>query len=43
MIKAVAIAALVLAATCLADQQWSYGQYTDAALRLLREIKQSFR
>jgi hypothetical protein len=43
MIKGVAIAALVLAAASLADQQLSYGRYTDAALKLVREIDHSFR
>ncbi|EIG62307.1 hypothetical protein [Bradyrhizobium sp. WSM1253] len=43
MIKGMAIAALVLAAASLADQQLSYGRYTDAALALLREIERSFR
>ena len=43
MIKGVTIAALVLAAASLADQQLSYGRYTDAALAMLRQIDHSFR
>lgn len=43
MIKGVAIAALVLACASLADQQLSYGRYTDAAVALLRDIDRSFR
>jgi hypothetical protein len=43
MIKGVAIAALVLAAASLADQQLSYGRYTDRVLAMLREIEHSFR
>ena len=43
MIKGVAIAALVVAAAILADQQLSYGYYTDAALALLRQMQHSFR
>jgi len=43
MIKGVTIAALVLAAASLVDQQMSYGRYTDAALKLVREIDHSFR
>ncbi len=42
MIKGVAIAALVLAAS-LADQKLSYGRYTDRVLAMLREIEHSFR
>ncbi|WP_256465249.1 MULTISPECIES: hypothetical protein [unclassified Bradyrhizobium] len=43
MIKGVAITALVLAAVSLADQQLSYGRYTDRVLAMLREIEHSFR
>jgi hypothetical protein len=43
MIKGVAITALVLAAASLADQQLSYGRYTDRVLAMLREIERSFR
>jgi hypothetical protein len=43
MIKGVTIAALMLAAASLADQQLSYGRYTDAALAMLRQIEHSFR
>jgi hypothetical protein len=43
MIKGVTIAALVLVAASLADQQLSYGRYTDRALAMLREIEHSFR
>jgi hypothetical protein len=43
MIKGAAIAALLLAAASLADQQLYYGRYTDAALALLRQIQHSFR
>jgi len=32
----------VLVAAFVADQYWNYGYYTDSALAMLRQIRQSF-
>jgi hypothetical protein len=43
MIKGLGIAALLLVAASVADQQLSHGRYTDATFAVLRHIRQSFR
>jgi len=32
----------ILVAAFVADQYWNYGYYTDSALAMLRQIRQSF-
>jgi hypothetical protein len=43
MIKGMGIAAILLIAASIADQQLSYGRYTDATFAVLRQIRHSFR
>jgi hypothetical protein len=42
MIKGVTIAAIMLFAISIVDQQLYYGRYTDATFAMLRQIRHSF-